>query len=42
VAAEKETIEQQVAEARASLEVDSRRLAVEISSRVLHRPITSS
>jgi F-type H+-transporting ATPase subunit b len=42
VAAEKETIEQQVAEARASLEVDSRRLAVEISSRVLQRPITSS
>jgi F-type H+-transporting ATPase subunit b len=42
MATEKETIEQQAAEARASLEVESRRLAVEISSRVLHRPIASS
>jgi F-type H+-transporting ATPase subunit b len=42
VATEKETIEQQAAEARASLEVESRRLAVEIGSRILRRPITSS
>jgi F-type H+-transporting ATPase subunit b len=42
VATEKEAIEQQAAEARASLEVESRRLAVEIGSRILRRPITSS
>jgi F-type H+-transporting ATPase subunit b len=42
VTKEKETIEQQAAEARASLEVESRRLAVEIGSRVLQRTITSS
>jgi len=42
VGAEKEEIEQQAAEARATLEVESRRLAVEISSRVLQRSIASS
>jgi F-type H+-transporting ATPase subunit b len=42
VTTEKETIEQQAAEARASLDVESRRLAVEIGSRVLRRTITSS
>jgi len=42
VSAEKEAIEQQASEARASLEVESRRLAVEISSRVLQRSITGS
>jgi F-type H+-transporting ATPase subunit b len=42
VTTEKETIEQQAAEARASLDVESRRLAVEIGSRVLQRTITSS
>jgi F-type H+-transporting ATPase subunit b len=42
VATEKKTIEQQAAEARASLGVEARRLAVEIGSRVLQRPITSA
>lgn len=41
VTAEKETIAQQAAEARASLEVESRRLAAEIGSRVLQRSISS-
>jgi F-type H+-transporting ATPase subunit b len=42
VASEKEAIDQQAAEARASLEVESRQLAAEIGSRVLQRTITSS
>ena len=42
VSTEKQKIEQQAAEARASLEVDSRRLAAEIGSRVLQRSISSS
>ena len=42
VTAEKGKIEQQATEARASLEVESRRLAAEIGSRVLQRSISSS
>jgi len=42
VASEKETIDQQAAEARRSLEVESRQLAAEIGSRVLQRTISSS
>ena len=42
VTTEKEDIAQQAAEARASLEVESRRLAAEIGSRVLQRSISSS
>ena len=42
VSVEKGKIEQQAAEARASLDVESRRLAAEIGSRVLQRSISSS
>jgi F-type H+-transporting ATPase subunit b len=42
VAAEKEEIEQQAAAARTGLEVESRRLAVEIGSRVLKRSVSSA
>ena len=42
VSVEKGKIEQQATEARASLEVESRRLATEIGSRVLQRSISSS
>jgi F-type H+-transporting ATPase subunit b len=42
VTLEKESIEQQATEARASLEVEARRLAVEIGSRILQRTISSS
>ena len=40
IAQEKKTIEQQAAEARADLEVESRGIAREIGSRVLNRPIS--
>jgi len=39
VAQEKRTIGQQAAEARTSLEVESRQIAAEIGSRILNRPI---
>jgi len=39
VAREKETIQQQASEARQTLGVDARRLAAEIGSRVLKRPV---
>ncbi len=39
VAQEKQTIEKQAAEARATLEAESRRLAREIGERVLKRPL---
>lgn len=39
IAKEKQTINQQADEARASLEAESRRIAGEISSRVLNRPV---
>lgn len=39
IAQEKKTIEEQASEARATLEVESRRIAREIGSRVLSRPI---
>ena len=42
IAAEKKTIEQQAAEARVSLETESRRIAREIGSRVLSRPINEA
>jgi F-type H+-transporting ATPase subunit b len=41
-AAEKEIIEHQVEEARATLEAEARRIAVEIGSRVLSRPLTNA
>ena len=40
IAEEKKTIEQQAADARAALEVESRSIAREIGSRVLSRPIS--
>jgi F-type H+-transporting ATPase subunit b len=40
-AAEKEIIERQVEEARTTLEAEARRIAVEIGSRVLSRPLTN-
>jgi len=40
VANEKQTIQQQAESARASLADESRRIATEISSRVLNRPVT--
>jgi F-type H+-transporting ATPase subunit b len=42
IAREKKAIEQQADEARATLEVESRRLAREISARILSRPITDA
>ena len=39
---EKEAIQRQVEAARTTLEADARRIAVEIGSRVLSRPLTSS
>jgi F-type H+-transporting ATPase subunit b len=42
VAAEKQTIQEQAAEARAKLETESRRIALEIGSRVLSRPLSES
>lgn len=42
IAAEKEAIQQQAAQARASLEVESREIAREISSRVLNRSISDT
>ena len=42
LAQEKQTIAQQVAAARATLEVDARRLAVEIGGRVLKRSVSDS
>jgi F-type H+-transporting ATPase subunit b len=42
IAKEKEAIELQTAQARASLEVESREIAREISSRVLHRSVSDS
>ena len=42
IAQEKKAIEQQAAEARGTLEVESRRLAREIGARVLSRPISDS
>ena len=42
VASEKEAIQNQAAAARASLEADARRIAVEIGSRVLSRPLTNA
>ena len=42
IANEKEAIAGQVAQARTSLEVESRQLAREISSRVLNRSISDS
>jgi F-type H+-transporting ATPase subunit b len=41
-AAEKEIIERQVEEARTTLEAEARRIAVEIGSRVLSRPLTNA
>jgi F-type H+-transporting ATPase subunit b len=41
-AAEKEAIKSQAEAARATLEGDARRIALEISSRVLNRPITNA
>ena len=40
ISKEKQTIQQQADEARATLEDESRRLARDISSRVLNRPVT--
>ena len=42
IAQEKKTIEQQAGEARVGLESESRLIAAEIGSRVLHRPISDS
>ena len=42
VAEEKEAIHGQVEEARATLEQEARRLAAEIGSQILHRPISES
>ena len=42
IATEKEAIQQQATEARASLEVESRLIAREISSRVLNRSVSDS
>lgn len=42
IATEKEAIQQQAAQARASLEVESRQIAREISSRVLNRSISDT
>ena len=42
IATEKEAIQQQAAQARASLEVESRDIAREISSRVLNRSVSDS
>jgi len=42
IAQEKKTIEQQVSEARVTLEIESRRLAREIGSRVLGRPLSDA
>ncbi len=42
ISQEKKTIQQQAAEARASLETESRQIASEISSRVLSRPISDA
>lgn len=42
IAAEKEAIQQQAAQARASLEVESRHIARDISSRVLNRSISDA
>jgi F-type H+-transporting ATPase subunit b len=42
VAGEKETIRGQVEEARATLEQEARRLAAEIGSQILHRPISEA
>lgn len=42
VAQEKEAIHIQVEEARATLEQEARRLAAEIGSQILHRPISES
>jgi F-type H+-transporting ATPase subunit b len=39
LAKEKETIQQQAADARGELEIDARRIAAEISGRVLKRPV---
>ena len=41
IALEKEAIQRQAKEARVSLEVESRRIALEIGARVLSRPITN-
>lgn len=41
IAREKQVIEQQAAEARATLETESRRIAQEIGERVLNRPVGS-
>jgi F-type H+-transporting ATPase subunit b len=41
-AAEKESIRTQVEEARATLNSESRRLAMEIGAQILHRPISES
>ena len=41
IAQEKQVIERQADEARATLETESRRIAQEISERVLHRPVGS-
>ena len=42
VASEKEAIQNQAEAARATLEADARRIAVEIGSRVLSRPLTNA
>jgi F-type H+-transporting ATPase subunit b len=42
VAAEKEGIQRQAQEARGTLEIESRRIAVEISTRVLSRPLSNA
>ena len=42
IATEKEAIQEQATEARASLEVESRLIARDISSRVLNRPVSDS
>jgi dihydroxyacetone kinase-like predicted kinase len=42
IAKEKESIQHQAEEARALLEVESRRIAREIGSRVLSRPISDA
>ena len=42
IAQEKKTIEQQAGEARVTLEVESRRMAREIGSRVLSRPLSDA
>ncbi len=42
IAHEKEAIQQQADEARAILEIESRRIAVEIGSRVLSRPVSDA